>query len=80
MWIYHREYIFLKLPGAASLPIVADLDALYDGFLENGNWAVAILKSTLDSAVADRAGEIRKCFGCFQNGLAMLVRRLRRFY
>lgn len=50
------------MPGTPSEIVAEDSDAVYDGDLEDGDWAVEDLKCIPRNAIAERALEIRKCF------------------
>lgn len=60
--IYRGTYACGKSPGAPSEVIAEDLDTIYNGYLDDGDWELAGLPSTSCSTVADHESGIRKSF------------------
>lgn len=55
-------YVRDKSPGAYSEVVAEELDAVYNGDLDDGDWTVADLESTPGVGVASRAKEIRNFY------------------
>lgn len=64
--VFRGEYVRDKFPDASSEMVAKDLNADYDGDLDNGDWAGADLESTPGSAVAGGARKIHKSFHAIQ--------------
>lgn len=62
VWVYHDEYVHHKLPDVSSEVVSEDSDDVFNGDLDNGNWAVADLGSTPEGAVPGRTRKIRQSF------------------
>lgn len=55
-----------KSPGTPSEVVAEDLAVVHGGDLDNGNWALAALKSTPGGTAAGRARHIHEFFVVFR--------------
>lgn len=55
-------HVHVKFPDVPSEALAEALDAVYNGDLDDGDWALADLECTPGSTVAGRAGEIHEYF------------------
>lgn len=62
LWIYHGKYFRDKSPGTHSEVVADDLDDVYDGDLNDGDWALADLEPTTGGTVAGHVREICESF------------------
>lgn len=60
--VNYGEVIFDRSPSMQDEAAVANLDAVYDGDMDDYEWVVADIDSTPERAVATCAKEIQECF------------------